>query len=153
MPDFNPKTDIMILFVTLLNISENEENIQIGPVTVNFSPSRSIIGITRLDDNSPVFLIRIIKDKLDMYRIDNQGDGPEIGSFYEGHIDAVGLSVEIIKYKKIDDSIESLILAFGRDPFKTEEFFKEINSILRINIEDLISENLLEFSSKITEYR
>ena len=140
----------MILFVTLLTSLENEENIQIGQIAVNFSPSRSVIGITRLDPASPVFLIRIMRGKLDLYRVDNQGDGPEIGSFYEVHIDAFDLSVEIAKYEKIDDTVESLILAFGRDPFKTEEFFKEINSILRISIEDLISENLLEFTSKIT---
>ena len=56
-----------------------------------------------------------------MYRIDNQGNDPEIGSFYEAQIDAFDLSVEIVKYKKIDDSIESLILAFGRDPFNIKQ--------------------------------
>lgn len=117
MDKFNPKTDVMILFVTLLTSLENEENIHIGQIAVNFSPSRSVIWITKLDPASPVFLIRIMRGKLDLYRVDNQGDGPEIGSFYEVHIDAFDLSVEIVKYKKIDDTVESLILAFGRDPY------------------------------------
>ena len=74
MRNFYPKIDIMILFVTLLSNLENEENIHINDITINFTPQRGTVAITRLDKPTrPVFLIKTTKNKLDFYRIDNQG--------------------------------------------------------------------------------
>ena len=149
---YNPKIDIIILFITCLTYVKEETTFVIDDICFNISQVKGRIALVKNDGSSPVFLFSFKKNNLSYYRVENNGDGPEIKSFYEYDIDPANLALDILKYRTIDDAPESLILAFGRDPFHVEDIFNEINSILNFKIEGFIEKHKGFFMKKIDEW-